>query len=75
MEWIYLAMLGIITTAVMHQLYLFALKRLTASTCSGFVALEPVYAILFAAVFFAEPVTWTILISGILIVTSIFSDP
>lgn len=72
MEWLYLAMLGIITTAIMHQLYLFALKRLTASTCSGFVALEPVYAILFAAVFFAEPLTWTILISGILIVTASF---
>lgn len=72
MEWVFLAMLGVITTALMHQLYLFALKRLTAGTCSGFVALEPVYAILFAAVFFDEPVSATIIVSGILILIASF---
>lgn len=71
-EWVYLAMLGVVTTAIMHQLYLYALKRLTASTCSGFVALEPVYAILFAALFFAEPVTVTVVVSGILIFIASF---
>ncbi|MBL7696503.1 MAG: DMT family transporter [Chitinophagaceae bacterium] len=71
-EWLFLALLGIITTALMHQLYLYALKRLSASTCSGFVALEPVYAILFAALFFAEPVTATVIISGVLIFVASF---
>jgi drug/metabolite transporter (DMT)-like permease len=67
-DWIWLALLGIVNTAVMLQLYLYALKRISASTCSGFVALEPVYAILLAALFFHEPVTVWIVLSAILIV-------
>jgi drug/metabolite transporter (DMT)-like permease len=54
-----------VNTAVMLQLYLYALQRISASTCSGFVALEPVYAILLAALIFHEPVTlWIVLIVG-----------
>jgi len=71
-EWIALGLLGVVTTALMHQLYLFALKRLSPGTCSGFIALEPVYAILFAAVLFAEPVTLTVIISGMLIFVASF---
>jgi drug/metabolite transporter (DMT)-like permease len=66
-EWLSLMALGVINTAVMLQLYLFALKRISASTCSGFVALEPVYAIIFAALLFHEPITSWIVISIILI--------
>ncbi len=66
-QWGALVMLGVINTAVMHQLYLYALKRLSAAICSGFVALEPVYAILFAAVFFNEPVRVTVVVSIVLI--------
>ncbi|MBO9667085.1 MAG: EamA family transporter [Bdellovibrio sp.] len=40
-EWMWLIALGVVTTALMHQLYLFALTRLSAATCSGFIALEP----------------------------------
>lgn len=72
MEWVYLLMLGIITTALMHQLYLFALKRLTAGICSGFVALEPVYAILFASLLFSEPVSLVVAVSGMLILIASF---
>ena len=71
-EWIFLVLLGIVTTGLMHQLYFYALKRLTASTCSGFVALEPVYAILFAALIFSEPLTARVAISGILILAASF---
>ena len=71
-EWIFLVLLGVVTTALMHQLYFYALKRLSASTCSGFVALEPVYAILFAAILFAEPVTLTVVASGLLILLASF---
>jgi drug/metabolite transporter (DMT)-like permease len=60
--------LGVVTTALMHQLYLFALARLSATTCSGFVALEPVYAVVFAALLFGEPVTVWVALSGALIV-------
>ncbi|MBX3124724.1 MAG: DMT family transporter [Nitrospira sp.] len=67
-DWLCLLLLGVVTTAFMHQLYLFALKRLSATTCSGFIALEPVYAIVFAAVFFGEPLTLWVVVSGVLII-------
>lgn len=66
-EWLSLIALGVFNTALMLQLYLFALKRISAGTCSGFVALEPVYAIVLAAVLFGEPVTPWIGVSIVLI--------
>ncbi len=69
-EWLLLILLGVVTTALMHQLYFYALRRLSASTCSGFVALEPVYAILFAALFFGDPLYWNVCLSAILIIGS-----
>lgn len=67
-EWLSLMALGVFNTAVMLLLYLYALKRISANTCSGFVALEPVYAIVFAALLFNEPVTPWIVVSIILII-------
>jgi drug/metabolite transporter (DMT)-like permease len=67
-EWLSLAALGVMNTAVMLLLYLYALKRISASACSGFVALEPVYAIVFAALLFGEAVTPWIIVSIILII-------
>lgn len=52
----------------MFQLYLYALKRISATTCSGFIALEPVYAIIFAGLLFHEPITPLIVVSILLIV-------
>ena len=69
-DWVCLMLLGVVTTAFMHQLYLFALKRLSATTCSGFIALEPVYAIVFAAIFLGEPLTLWVLVSAALIIGS-----
>ncbi|WP_350283895.1 DMT family transporter [Nitrosomonas sp.] len=67
-EWLSLMALGVFNTAVMLLLYLYALKRISANTCSGFVALEPVYAIALAALLFNEPVTPWIIVSLILII-------
>lgn len=67
-EWLALMGLGVFNTAVMLMLYLYALRYISASTCSGFVALEPVYAILFAAWLFDEAITPWILLSIILII-------
>lgn len=72
-EWASLVALGTINTAVMLLIYLYALKRISPSTCSGFIALEPVYAILFAALFFHEPVTPWIVVSVILILGASFT--
>jgi drug/metabolite transporter (DMT)-like permease len=67
-DWLWLILLGVVTTALMHQLYFYSLRRLSANTCSGFVALEPVYAILFAALFFHEPITLWVVASAVLII-------
>lgn len=67
-DWLCLAALGVINTALMFQLYLYALKRISATTCSGFIALEPVYAIIFAGLLFHEPITPWIIVSIFLIV-------
>jgi drug/metabolite transporter (DMT)-like permease len=67
-DWPIIAALGVIATALMHQLYFFSLKRLPAAVCGAFVALEPVYAIIFAAILFSEPLTGIVVLSGALIV-------
>lgn len=71
-DWFWLGVLGVVTTALMHQLYLFALRRLSATVCSGFIALEPVYAVAFAARWFQEPLTGQVVISGGLILGASF---
>ena len=63
-------LLGVVTTALMHHLYLFGLKRLSATTCNGFIALEPVHPIVLAAVIFGEPLALEVVVSGTLIIGS-----
>jgi drug/metabolite transporter (DMT)-like permease len=67
-DWVALVALGVFNTAVMLLLYLYALKRISPATCSGFIALEPVYAIVFAALLFGEPITPWIVVSIVLII-------
>jgi len=71
-QWFWLVVLGVTTTALMHQLYFFALRRLSPTTCSGFVALEPVYAIIFASLFFHEPLTFSVALAGVMILAASF---
>ncbi len=71
-EWLSLVALGVFNTAVMLLLYLYALQRISASTCSGFVALEPVYAIVFAALLFDEAITpWIVLSIALILAASL----
>ena len=72
-DWMSLVALGAFNTAIMLLIYLYALQRLSPSTCSGFIALEPVYAIFFAALFFDEPITPWIAVSVILILGASFT--
>lgn len=69
-DWGFILMLGIINTALMHQLYFVALRYLSASLASAFLALEPVYAMLFAAMLFGERVTPVLLCSAVLILAA-----
>jgi len=67
-DWLAIVALGVIGTALTHQLYLFALRSLPASVCGGFVTLEPVYAIVFAQLLFGEAVRPLVLVSAPLII-------
>jgi drug/metabolite transporter (DMT)-like permease len=67
-DWLAVAALGVVLTAGGHQLYLFGLSRLPASVCGALVSLEPVYAIVFAAVLFHEPLRPAAAASGAIIV-------
>jgi drug/metabolite transporter (DMT)-like permease len=69
-SWVALAALGVFGTALSFQLYLFALTRLPASVCGGFVCLEPIYAIVLAALIFHEPVTPMVIVSAAIIVAA-----
>jgi drug/metabolite transporter (DMT)-like permease len=58
---------GAVNTALASQLYLYALRDLSASSCGAFVAMEPIYAITFAALIFHEPLSPRVAVGGIII--------
>jgi len=67
-----LAILGLLCTAVAHTLFIAGMRRLSAQTASIISALEPVYGIVFAALFLAEwPAARTIL-GGLVILAAVF---
>lgn len=68
--WLAVLALGVFGTALSFQLYLFALTRLPAVVCGGFVCLEPVYAIVLAALIYREPISLLVAVSGVIIVGS-----
>ena len=67
-DWVLLALLGVVATALSHQLYFFGLKRMPASVCGAFISLEPVYAIVMAAILFREPIGLPVIASAVLII-------
>lgn len=66
--WLAVAGLGVIGTAIAHQLYLYALARLPAAFCGAVVSLEPIFAVLLAAVIFDERADWTVFVAAALII-------
>jgi drug/metabolite transporter (DMT)-like permease len=66
--WGWLVVLGVIGTAMAHQLYFTGLKRLSAAACGAAASMEPVYAIAFAAILFAEPMRPAVFASAALII-------
>ena len=69
-EWGWLVWFGAVNTALASQLYLYALRHLTASSCGAFVAMEPIYAISFAAWIFHEPLSARTAVSGAVILAA-----
>jgi drug/metabolite transporter (DMT)-like permease len=70
--WLALAALGVVGTALSHQLYLFGLRRLPAAVCGAVVSLEPIYAITFAAIALGQRITSAVALSAVLIVAASF---
>jgi len=68
--WWGLLWLGTVNTAVGLVLYQRALRFLDTTTCSAFIALEPVYAILLARLLLNEPAPARTLVAGALIVAA-----
>lgn len=54
LDWLWLALLGVFCTGLAHYLFVSSLARLNARTAGMVIALEPVYAIAFAWVLFAD---------------------
>jgi drug/metabolite transporter (DMT)-like permease len=71
-EWAGIAVLGVACTALAHTLFIGAMRIVSAHTASVVVALEPVYAILLAAVFLGQRPAAATLAGGALIVAAAF---
>ena len=67
-DWAAVAVLGLVGTALAHQLLLFGLNRMPAAAAGALVSMEPVYAIAFAALLFGAPVGPAVFASAALIV-------
>ncbi|MGB3835209.1 DMT family transporter [Castellaniella sp.] len=70
-DWLWVFMLGVFCTALSHSLLVSSLAKLKARTAGIVIALEPVYAILFAAILFAQYPSMRALLGGALIVGAI----
>ncbi len=71
LDWMWMAMLGVLCTALSHYLMVASLMVLKARSAGIVIALEPVYAILFAAVLFAQYPSLRALCGGALMVGAI----
>ncbi|MFT0547788.1 DMT family transporter [Allopusillimonas ginsengisoli] len=71
LDWVWLAMLGIMCTALSHYLMVASLSVLNARSAGIVIALEPIYAILFAAVLFGQYPTLRMIAGGMLMIGAI----
>lgn len=71
MDWVWLALLGVMCTALSHFLLVASLMVLNARSAGIVIALEPVYAIAFAAVLFAQYPSMRAILGGALMVGAI----
>lgn len=71
LDWVWLLMLGVFCTALSHALLVSSLSRLKARSAGIVIALEPIYAIFFAAILFAQYPSLRALAGGALIICAI----
>ncbi|MBP6344955.1 MAG: DMT family transporter [Neisseriaceae bacterium] len=70
-DWWLLAFLGVACTAVAFTLFVYSLKGVAAKTASVVIALEPVYAIMMAWLFFAQVPTGKMMLGGAVILAAV----
>lgn len=70
-DWVWIALLGVFCTALSHYLLVSALTVLNARSAGIVIALEPVYAIAFAAVLFAQYPSSRALLGGAIMIGAI----
>ncbi|HZH56544.1 EamA family transporter [Yanghanlia caeni] len=71
LDWFWLALLGIFCTALSHFLLVSSLMVLKARSAGIVIALEPVYAIAFAAILFAQYPSLRALVGGAIMIGAI----
>ncbi|MGK7393343.1 MAG: DMT family transporter [Candidatus Cyclobacteriaceae bacterium M3_2C_046] len=67
----YLLILGLVTTAVGHTLFVRSLKHFTASTASVISSLQPIYGIILAVIVLNEQLPFNVIAGGTLIITTV----
>ncbi len=67
---LWLIVLGVVCTALSHFLFVQSLRNITARSAGLIIALEPVYAIAFAMIFFNEQPTLRMAIGAVLIIAA-----
>ncbi|EWM49396.1 eamA-like transporter family protein [Bordetella holmesii 35009] len=70
-DWMWLALLGVFCTGLSHFLFVSSLTKLNARSAGLVIALEPVYAIAFAWILFAQQPSVRMLGGAALIVAAI----
>jgi len=70
-DWMWMAILGVLCTAYAHVLIVKSMQQLTARHTGVIIALEPVYAIVLAALLFNQIPTLTMIIGGSLMIAAI----
>lgn len=71
LNWIWMVLLGVFCTALSHYLLVSSLTVLKARSAGIVIALEPVYAIFFAAILFAQYPSIRALFGGALMISAI----
>lgn len=71
MDWFWMALLGIFCTALSHYLLVASMTILKASNAGIVIALEPIYAIVFAAILFAQYPSLRAIIGGLIMIAAI----
>ncbi len=71
LNWLWMGLLGVFCTALSHYLLVSSLTVLKARSAGIVIALEPVYAIIFAAILFAQYPSIRALLGGALMISAI----